>query len=168
MQTGQLDSAEIMAKAYKVEFPNSPSSAFLLGIVQQQKGNLESAEAHFLKMDSLLPAFDKEKKNYWIFYHKTIAAIQLNSPDSLAQKLAHWQKETANDPGFCFQAAGAFGICHNIPTALDWLEFAFKNWWKPPFSNAHTTFRNMSFVEVRKTKRFKKLVRKYFPEQGNF
>lgn len=168
LQTGQLDSAEIIAKAYEVEFPNDPKSAFLQGIVQQQKGNFEEAKAQFRRMESLTPELDKEKKNYWIFYHKTIAAIQLNSPDSLAQKLAHWQKETANDPSFCFQVAGAFGICHNIPSSLDWLEFAFKNGWKPPFSNAHTTFRNMSFVEVRKTKRFKKLVRKYFPEQGNF
>ena len=167
LQTGQLDSAEISAKNYEAAFPSSPKSAFLLGKVQLQKGNLEAAKAQFREMESLLPGFDKEKKNFWVFYYKTIAGIELSNPDSLAQRLEQWRMETAGDPAFFFQVAGAFGHNHNVPTALDWLELAFKNGWKPPSSNAHTTFRTMSFVEVRKSKRFKKLVRKYFPDQVN-
>ncbi|MBK9015500.1 MAG: hypothetical protein IPM82_16335 [Saprospiraceae bacterium] len=160
-----MDSAEISAINHEVTFPDSPESAFLLGIVQQQKGNLEAAKLHFRKMESLLPAFDNEKKNYLVFYYKTIAAIQMGSPDSLAGRLEQWRKEAAGDPAFFIEVAGAFGICKNVPTALDWLELAFKNGWQPAYFNAHDTFRNMDFVEVRKSKRFKKLVRKYFPDK---
>ena len=168
IQTGQLDSAEITIKIYEKVYPQSTYyPAFLRAKIYLQEGNIEAVKTALNYMESQLPVFDKAKENHWTYFYKTFAAIQERNADSLPDRIEVWRKETEDNPAFFFEVARAFGNSQDIPKALDWLELAFQHGWKPPFSNSQTTFRTFSFMEVRKSKRFKRLVKKYFPEEIN-
>ncbi len=164
LETGQLDSAEQAARAYELGHPKSPRSPSLHALVYFKKGLPDSARAQLEKMRSMAKPFDPNEKNFETFYYLTAATLLCDPPKTAAQKLEQWRRQTNDAPQFYFWVARAQGYAHRTDAALDWLEKAFKKGWQPPLIDPKYEFLKFDFLELLRTKRYQKLMRKYFPE----
>ncbi len=163
-QQGQLDSALLVAREWLNKDTTNPQALLRLGQTLSMQGNERTAREAFQKL--------LEIKASWVlypaFYFQLIARLQTEPKDGTFQTFIETERLKSDDlPGFCFWTACALASCDRRDTALDWLEKALQAGWKPgPANWIYPTLFNPDLDAIRDTGRFKKMVKKYLPEQA--
>ncbi len=163
-QQGQLDSALLVAREWLNKDTTNPQALLRLGQTLSMQGNERAAKEAFQKL--------LENKADWhvypAFYYQLIARLQ-TEPTGNFQAFIETERLKSDDlPGFCFWTACALAACGRRDAALDWLEKALQAGWKPGLAEVcvYPTLFNPDLDPIRDTRRFKKMVKKYLPEQA--
>ncbi len=162
-QQGQFDSVLLVAREWLNKDTTNPQALLRMGQAFSRQGNIIAAKEAFQKLFK-----DKTYWWYWpAFYYQLIARLQTVGEDTIQTFIETEQLKSDKLPGFCFGAACALGTCGRSDAALDWLEKALQAGWKPgPASEIYPTLFNPDLDSIRDTRRFKKMVKKYLPEQA--
>jgi len=163
-QQGQLDSALLVAREWLSKDTANPQALLRLGQTLSMQGNSKEAREIFQKLS--------ENKGEWeyvipAFYYQLIAHMQTGPGETVSAFIETKRLQSDELPRFCFWTACALASYGRRDAALDWLGKAFQAGWNPgPAVWINPTLFNPDLDSIRDTRRFKKMVKKYLPEQA--
>lgn len=159
----QFDSALLVTREWLNQDTTVPQALLRQGQILSMQGNDLAANVVFQKLLA--------NKNGWIFYpafyYQLIAWLHVEPRNTFQTFIETERLKSDDPPGFCFWTACALASCKHREASLDWLEKALQSGWKPSIAiSLITTLFNPDLDSIRDMRRFKKMVKKYLPEQA--
>ncbi len=160
LQSGQLDSAEQVSRQFIFANPNIQAAYLQLGQVLRLQGKMDASRQQFEKVLTLA-----DEDAVFDMYYKLFALAGLGIKDSFDIATKNFRTALSDDADYYFSLAIVHVFNMQNDLALEFLEKAFINGWKPDPNDDSNSFNHSELYMLRQTPEFKALVKKYFPNQ---